>query len=160
MTVSYADIAEELHQRTSRIVWASAATIDRRDRTRIRILHPVWEGQICWIGTNPRGLLSKHLAERPYMSLSYVNGFLEGEGTEQVYVDCTTEWVEDPAEKRRVWEYTKSLPKPVGHDPAVSFDSFDSPKYGLLRLTPWRIEIGSLTPSDGWKQQIWHADEP
>ncbi len=26
-----------------RIVWASVATVDRRDRPRSRVLHPIWE---------------------------------------------------------------------------------------------------------------------
>ncbi|HVX47583.1 MAG TPA: hypothetical protein VHC49_27080 [Mycobacteriales bacterium] len=155
---TYEEIEAELVRRTREIVWASAATIDRQNRTRIRVLHPVWEGRIAWVFTNRHGLVSKHLAAHPYLSLSYVNGPID-EGTEQVYVDCRTEWVDDRAEKQRLWDYFKAAPHQAGYDPATNFHHVDHPKFGVLKCTPWRIEVGSLTQSGGWQQQIWHADD-
>ena len=48
---------------------------------------------------------------------------------------------------------------PLGFDPAVMMwkgpDDSDS---GLLRLTPWRIELAFLMPwEDGWRSRVWKA---
>lgn len=109
-------------------------------------MHPIWEGQVGWIGTRLGSHKTLHLTERPYLSLAYVADLAK-----PVYVDCKVEWVGDLAEKQRVWDLFKNTPEPIGYDPGTMFKGVEN--FGLLKLTPWRIDL--------WDFQrqfpVWHA---
>lgn len=150
---SFNEIAEEFQKRIVRIAWCSVATVDRKGRTRQRILHPIWEGTAGWVGTGPHTHKAKHLAGNPYVSLSYWDP-----QHQQVYVDAKAEWVEDAATKQRIWDLYKSTPPPLGFDPAIIWKGgVEDPGYGLLKLTPWRIELcglgdlGTMEPPKVWR---------
>lgn len=153
MTVEYGEISAEFRRRIEAVVYASASTVDTKGRTRVRVLHPVWdwERHVAWIGTNPQGAIASELGANPHLSLCYLISSLDPIATEQVYVDCVAEWVD----RQATWEIIKSGPPPVGYDPAVSWQSPDDPKFGALKLTPWRIELSALSAADGWSQSIW-----
>jgi general stress protein 26 len=137
---SFAEIEGEFRRRISKIIYCTVATVDRAGRPRSRIMHPVWEGHICWMATQRGSFKGRHLARNPYVSLSYWDA-----NQEQVYADCFAEWIDDAAEKLRVWDVFKSTPPPLGYDLASIFrQGPDAPNYGLLKLTPWRIELYSL----------------
>jgi general stress protein 26 len=137
---SFDEIAEDFNSRIARIVWCSVATVDAKGRPRQRILHPIWEGPTGWIATGRHSHKEKHLARNPNVSLSYWD-----QQHQQVYVDSKAEWVDDPAEKKRIWELYKSTPPPLGYDPQMIWQGgVDDPGYGLLKLTPWRIELYGL----------------
>ena len=70
-----------------------------------------------------------------------------------VYADCVAVWEEDSAEKRRVWALYQAAPPPLGYDPAPFFHSPDHPAFGLLKLTPWRIELYD----QGRMQRVWQS---
>lgn len=151
---SFADIQDEFTKRVSRIVWCTVATVDRRGRPRTRILHPIWEGSTGWIATGRHSLKEKHLARNPYVSLSYWD-----QEHQQVYIDAKAEWEDDPGEKLRIWELYKNTPPPYGYDPAIIWRSGPSdPSYGLLKLTPWRIELYALRDLiTGAPPLVWRA---
>ncbi|MEX2246369.1 MAG: pyridoxamine 5'-phosphate oxidase family protein [Dehalococcoidia bacterium] len=137
---AFAEIEPDFNARVSRIVWCSVATVDRKGRPRQRLLHPIWEGTLGWIATGRHSHKEKHLVHNPHVSLSYWD-----QQHQQVYVDATAEWVDDPAEKRRIWELYKSTAPPYGYDPQIIWQGgVDDPTYGLLKLTPWRIELYGL----------------
>jgi hypothetical protein len=52
----FADLAEEFEARVSHIVWAVMATVDRANRPRTRIVHPMWDGEIRSSGNGGRTL--------------------------------------------------------------------------------------------------------
>lgn len=153
---SFDEIADEFNKRVSRIVWCTVSTVDRRGRPRSRILHPIWEGTTGYVGTGPNSFKAKHLAKNPWVSCSYWDP-----QHEMVYADCLAEWVEDPHEQRRIWELFKSTPEPYGYDPATIWpDGPDSDAFGVLKLTPWRIElysIGDMMERGG--PRVWRADD-
>lgn len=137
---SFAEIEDEFRARTTRIVWCSAATVDRQGWPRTRILHPIWEGSIGWVATGRHSFKERHLAANPYVSLSYWDA-----EQKQVYADCKAEWEDSPDDRRRIWELYKSTPPPLGYDPGMIWQGGpDDPGYGLLKLTPWRIEVSSI----------------
>jgi general stress protein 26 len=152
---SFAEIEKEFSDRTQRIVWCSVSTVDRKGRPRSRILHPIWEGTTGWILTGRNSFKTKHLAGNPYVSLSYWDP-----EHQQVYAECRAGWVEDPAEKRRIWELCKTTPEPVGYDPILFFrDGPDSPDFGVLCLTPWRIEISAIADMvQGKPPRVWRQE--
>jgi hypothetical protein len=68
-----------------------------------------------------------------------------------MYADCIAAWIETAQEKHRVWELHKSIPAPLGFDPAPHYGTIEHQHFGLLRFTPWRIELAEL----GSESLIW-----
>jgi general stress protein 26 len=151
---SFADIEAEFIQRVHTMVWCSAATIDSQQRPRSRILHPIWEGSTGWIATGRNSHKAAHLAKNSHMSLAYITDIWK-----PVYVDCTAEWVEDMAQKRRIWDLFKNTPPPLGYDPALTFaGGVEHESFGVLKLTPWRIDLVSFpAPSFEEGTRVWRA---
>jgi general stress protein 26 len=151
---SFSEIEDEFQARVRRIVWCTVATVDRKGRPRTRILHPIWEGTTGWIATGRETLKTKHLAANPYVSCSYWD-----QQHQQIYADCKAEWVDDKAEKDRIWDLYKSTPPPLGYDLGMIWQGGkDDPTYGLLKLTPWRIELWGLNDlMTGKEHQVWRA---
>jgi general stress protein 26 len=150
----FSDIEAEFIARVKRIVWCTVATVDRQGRPRTRILHPIWEGTTGWIATGRHTLKTKHLEKNPYVSCSYWD-----QQHQQVYADCKSEWVDDQQQKLRVWDLYKNTPPPLGYDPGIIWQGGpDDPTYGLLKLTPWRIELYGLgSVMTGSAGEVWHA---
>jgi general stress protein 26 len=133
-------IESEFLRRVNRTVWCSVATVDTRNRVRTRILHPLWEGSTGWILTARHSAKAKDLAHNATVSCAYWD-----QDQEQVHADCRTTWEESLSEKRRLWDLFKSAPPPLGYDPGLFFPGGpEDPTFGLLKLTPWRIELWSL----------------
>ena len=155
---SFADIRQEFEERVSTIVWANVATVDRQGRIRSRMLHPNWEvsdtGPVGWIATGRDSLKAKHLEGNPFVSLTYWTP-----EHKQVMAECKAGWVDDMAEKQRLWDLFKSTPEPYGYDLSTFWKSADDPTYGLLKLTPWRIEVWSIEEIMGGKPaRVWRQD--
>lgn len=141
MVSSFSEIEQEFTERVHRMVWCSVATLDTNDRPRSRIMHTIWEGLTGWAVSRRHALKAKHLAHSAYVSLAYISDL-----TRPVYADCTAEWVDDPAEKKRIWNLFASAAPPLGFDPGIIFKSgHDDPDYGLLRFSPWRIELADIS---------------
>jgi general stress protein 26 len=151
---SFADIADSFIESVHSAVWCNAATVDRQGRPRSRVLHPIWEvadgRPVGWIATGRKTLKTKHLAQRPYMSLAYIVDPLK-----PIYVECRTEWVDDTTAKQRLWNWFRSVSPPLGYDPSPFFGSADNPGFGTLKLVPWRVELGSLTS----QSRVWQASD-
>jgi len=142
----FEDLQIEFVQRVAHAVYCSMATVDRKNHPRSRILHPIWDGPIGWVISWPQSHKAKHLQGNPYVSLAYIH-----DREKPVYVDCSTEWVDEVDEKERIWELHKTTPPPLGFDPQMFYETIDHPYFGLLKFTPWRIELGNL----GGESIIW-----
>jgi general stress protein 26 len=151
---SFDDIAADFNERVSRIVWATVTSVDRQGRPRSRLLHPIWDGATGYIMTGPTSHKAKHLAANPYVSVSYWDP-----KHDTVFAECKSEWVADPAEKQRVWDLFKNTPEPYGYNPAMFWpDGPASPAFGVMKLTPWRIELYSLADLAQRKMaRVWRA---
>ena len=150
---NFSDIEKDFIDRVHSYVLCNAATIDSRQRPRSRILHPIWEGKTGWVLTHRHSYKSKHLANNPNMSLTYMQ-----DPFKPVYIGCTAEWVDELAQKERIWELFKAAPEPLGFDPALTFSNVDDENTGLLKLTPWRISLVSFpAASHDEGQRVWRA---
>lgn len=147
----FASIKTEFHERITRMVWCNAATVDARGRPRSRVLHPIWDGQTGWVGTFPDSFKTKHIAANPHLSLAYVADI-----SKPVYIDCIAAWENDPLRKVNAWNLFAGTPEPLGYDPTFVFGAPDDPRFGLLRLTPWRIQLDDIPPGDHriWKNRV------
>jgi hypothetical protein len=58
---------------------------------------------------------------------------------------CRAEWSDDAPTKRHVWDLFAQTPPPLGYDPGLFFaGGVNDPGFGVLKLTPSRIELWSL----------------
>lgn len=133
---AFADIESAFLERVHTMVWCNVATIDSQNRPRSRVLHPIWIDGTGWIATRRTSHKAKHITANPYVSLAYVIDFAK-----PVYADCYAEWDDSAATKQWLWEQFLNAPPPLGYDPAPIFGSVDDPGFGVLKLTPWRIEL-------------------
>ncbi len=149
--LTFADIEADFVKRVSRIAWATVATVNAAGRPHSRILHPIWEGPVGWIATGRQSPKAVDLDQNPYISVSYWD-----QEHQQIYAECRTAWEEDQGERSRIWNLFKSTPPPLGYDPGAFFKGDHDPGYGLLKLTPWRIELSSLNDLiTGTPPQVW-----
>jgi hypothetical protein len=62
-----------------------------------------------------------------------------------VFADSVAEWVEDEAEKERVWHVFHDTPVPLGWGAegmaAYGPDRWRNPVFTPLRLSPWRVQV-------------------
>lgn len=140
------------------IVWCSSATVDRKNRPRSRILHPVWQWDgtnlVGWIGTGPTPLKRAHLAHSPYISLNYWAA-----NQDTCTAECRAELHYDQDTRTMVWDLLKNAPPPVGYDPAIipGWDDASSEGFAALRLEPWRLRVfpGSVLMGQGGEVLTW-----
>ncbi len=147
----FSEIETDFIQRVNTMIWCSVATVDEHDRPRSRILHPLWERATGWICTHRDSYKAKHLAKNPFVSLAYVTNIMQ-----PVYIDAKAQWVDDLDEKQRVWEFFKSMPEPLGFDPAPDIIRYDHENVGRLKLTPWRVDLVTF-PAPSFKEgtRVW-----
>lgn len=145
----FRQIESEFTQRVQSAVLCNAATVDRQNRPRSRVLHPLWEeGPQGWICVNRDSPKARHLAANPYMSLAYLADPLK-----PVFVECKAAWEDDAATRARVWALFKGTPEPVGYDPGTIWQEPNNPNFGLLRLEPWLIRLYDLLHQEA--HRIW-----
>ena len=147
---SFSEIETEFIERVHTMVWCNLATSDTKNRLRSRILHPIWDAGAGWVGTRRHSLKAKHIAHNPYVTLAYIADVVK-----PVYVDCKAEWEDDPATRRHIWELFRAAAPPLGFDFGTIFKNADDAEFGLLKLTPWRVELfDAMTRS----RRVWLAD--
>ena len=134
------DLVDAFVSTAHRIVWCTVATVDRRGRPRSRVLHPYWEragdGLTGWIVTRRSPLKSAHLERTPFVSCTYWDA-----AHDVAIADCAAAWVQDGAERARIWELFAAAPPPLGYDfRAVWPGGPDAPGSAALRLDPWRLQ--------------------
>jgi len=152
MTVSsFAEIEDEFIERVHRMVWCSVATLDTRNRVRSRILHPIWERAAGWASSRRHALKEKHLAHSPYCSLAYISDVAR-----PVYVDCTAEWADSAADKQHLWDLFETFPPPLGFDLGKIFKGVDDPEFGVLKFSPWRIELFDISAPK--ERRVWLSE--
>lgn len=138
----FADIEETFFSYIQDIVYATMTTVDKQNRPRARVLLPIWEMRdglpVGWIAAYPTPVKVAHLARNPHTTISYWDPRQNA-----VFADCTAEWVRDAKTRTEIWDlYKKGSPPGVGYDPANFWRGgpYD-PKFGLLRLTPFRVQV-------------------
>jgi hypothetical protein len=137
-----ATVAPAFVEMAHRIVWCSAASVDRRGRPRSRILHPVWEWRdgalVGWVGTAPTPLKRAHLDAHPHLSMSYWDP-----SQDTCVAECRARLCLDLETRERVWRMLAEAPPPVGYDPAIipGWTAPSDDAFAALRLDPWRLRV-------------------
>jgi len=146
----FEEIQAEFMDRAQKAVYCNVATVDLKGRPRSRVMHLIWDGPIGWVITWPESHKAKHLGNNPHVSLAYINNPYK-----PVYVECIAQWVNEVNEQLRIWELHKSIPPPLGFDPEPGYGTIENKYFGLLKFTPWRIELAELKA----ESLIWRPDE-
>jgi general stress protein 26 len=139
----------KVHAAASKATWAYLATTDG-NQPKVRVVHPAFEGERVWIATGRSSAKARQIAKNSNVELFYQIG------AEMVHLTVTGKatFVEDPAEKKRIWnakvfDYDLSQFWPAG--PA-------SDDFGLMLITPARIELTSLPAmTTGKKPEVWRS---
>ena len=138
------------------IVWCTLATVDRRNRPRSRVVHPLWEhdgdGLVGWVGSRPTPLRLAHIEHSPYVSCSYWHP-----RHDIAVAECAAGWVPDLAQRRAAWERFLAAPAPVGYDPNTAWPGGpDADDFAVLRLDAWRVRVATGEEmAAGTKPHVW-----
>lgn len=123
------------------VVYATLATTGADGRPRTRVVHPVWwwdedRGPRGLITSRPTPVKVKHLAEQPYVSVSYWSP-----AHHTVTIDGDAAWV--PADRlHAVWDEIAAAPGPVGFDPHTVWpDGPSSDDYAVIEVRPVRVRV-------------------
>ncbi len=155
---SFSDLEPEFKRTVASVVWPTVTTMDRRGRPRARAMQPIWERSTGYMLTGRRSLKAKHLAANPYVSVSYVDTSDRSPVGRCAYVECTASWVDDVEEKKRIWEFAKNTSVPGGFDPAPYYPTGpEDPENGVLKLTPWRVEVSSVMGLAEGTNKVWRG---
>jgi hypothetical protein len=150
--------AEQFIAIAHRVVWCTLSTVDRRNRPRSRIVHPVWEireGALRGlVGTRPTPLKRAHLAHAPHVSCTYWDP-----AHDVAVAECAARWL-DEEERQDAWERIARAPAPVGYDPANIWpDGPASPEFAVIALEPWRVSAASAAAlARGERAAVWRAE--
>ena len=162
--------AEAFVEMAHRIVWATVATVDDRDRPRSRILHPVWQWDgsslVGWIATSPTPIKRAHLSCSPYALVTYWT-----ESHDTCTADCRVEWVLDDEHRQWVWDlfsrrrHRSATTRQPCHRGRVVPPVTPSPGYGWNRgdceCSPeQRCAEESTSPFVGHRQTAAETDMP
>ena len=146
---SFAEIETDFLERAHRMVWCDMATVGPDGRPRTRIVHPVWKGDTAWVTSLRIGPKADDVARNPFVSLAYVS-----DPHRPAYAECVASWVNDPVERREIWEWIATLPGLLGYNTEQMFGSYDFPNLTLLQLKAWKIRLtvaGDLAAIRVWE---------
>ena len=140
-----------------RVVWCTVASVDRKNRPRSRILHPIWawEGDdlVGYVATVATPLKRAHIEHSPYLSMSYW-----AENQDTCVAEVGAEWIFDDAGKASLWQRYLDAPAPLGYDPAIIEPWAEGPQseaFAGLKLTPWALRVipgGDFMHGFAWKR--------
>jgi hypothetical protein len=155
-------VAPAFVEMAHRIVWCSVATVDRHNRPRSRILHPIWQWDgsqlIGWIATQATPTKRAHLNASSYLSVNYWTP-----SHDTCTAECSAGWAFDDATRTMVWDLFLHGPPPVGYNPAI-IPAWTSPTvdaFAVLRLEPWLLRVfpGSVLMGQGGQVLTWQAQK-
>ena len=155
MVQTFSEIKDEFFGYMGDIVYATMTTVDAKGRPRARILIAVWEvadgRPVGWLATFKTPVKTAHLAGNPHATFSYWD-----RRQNAAFADTVAARDEDPEVKQRVWQlYRRGSPPRVGYDPRGYWKGPEDPRFAVLRLDPWRVQVVRGTDL---RSRIWRAE--
>ena len=136
-----------VHAAAAKATWAYLATAVG-DQPKVRVVHPAFEGKRLWVATGRGSAKARQVGENSNVELFYQIG------AEMVHLTVTGKaaFVEDQALKKRIWDA-----KVFDYDLAQFWPAgSESKDFGLMLITPTRIELTSLPEMmTGKKPEVW-----
>src|SRR3954454_5214709 len=132
------EVAPAFVEMANRMVYCTLATTDRRGRPRSRMVHTLWEWDgaalVGWANSIVTPMKRAHLERTPYVSCNYWDGV---EAYDTCTAECRAELLLDDANRRAGWERFRSVPPPLGYDPAIIPQWADGPCHRPSACFAW-----------------------
>lgn len=136
---------QEVEAAANKAIWCAVATLDG-DRPRVRVVHPTWEGSTLWFATGISSPKIAQLRANPNIDVQFQ---VAPPDFIHILVHGKAEIVEDPGEKKRVWDvfnYDLSDFWPGGPD---------DPDYMPVRVVPERVELSKMFGTQD--KRVWRS---
>jgi len=133
----------------AKATWAYLATT-MGDQPKVRVVHPAIEGGRVWVATGRSSAKARQIGKNPRVELFYQIG------SDMVHLTITgrARFVEDPLEKKRVWD-GKIFDYELGQFWPQGPGSKD---FGLMLIEPESAELTSLPDmTQGKSPQRWRV---
>jgi hypothetical protein len=141
-TADFDAIASEFHRRVAKTIWCTLATVDTHVRARTRIVHPVWDGPVGWLGARAGTPKLAHVAAHPDVSLLYWDP-----DHEQVTIDARATIESSLDGRSDAWAALQDPAPPYGFDPAPIWPGGpEGDDFVAVRLVARRIELFGRPP--------------
>ena len=142
-----AEFWRKVHEVARKATWAYLAT-SVRDQPKVRVVHPAFEGERLWVATGRSSHKARQIEKNPKVELF----FHMGPELVHLTVTGTARFIDDTAEKKRVWEG-----KVFGYDLAQFWPGGpEAPDFGLFLITPRRVELTTLAEmTQGLEPEVW-----
>ncbi len=132
-------VAPAFAEMANRIIYCTLATVDRGGRPRSRMVHTLWEWDgsslVGWVGSIVTPMKRAHLQRTPYVSCNYWDG---AEAYDTCVAECRAELLLDETSRLQGWERFKSVPPPLGYDPAIIPQWKEGPTSPAWGCCAWR----------------------
>lgn len=149
---SEAAFQEEMMRIVRDVQWSFLATA-QEDQPRVRVVHAVWEGFVCYVATDPTSPKAKQIADNPRTEMIY---WAPAPKFQHVTVTGVGSFVPDDTECKRVYDLFATAPE--GYDPKMLWPNGPDATFAVLRIDSLRIEItGMLEQLVGIKRRLWKA---
>lgn len=137
----------KVHAAAGKATWAYLATAVG-DQPKVRVVHPAFEGERVWIATGRGSAKAQQVGKNSNVEMFYQ----VGADTVHLTVTGKAVFVEDLAEKKRVWDA-----KLFDYDLSQFWpDGAEAKDFGLMLITPTRVELTSLPEMmTGKKPEVW-----
>ncbi len=138
---AFEDVRGDVSSIVSDSVYTTMTTVDRKGRPRSRALIVVWQFDlpepVGWLGTFKTPIKAAHIAHNPHVGTAYWS-----RREDAAYLDSVARWDDDPKTSQAVWDmYRHGSPRGVGYQPSQFWKGPDDPKFSVLRLDPWRVQV-------------------
>jgi general stress protein 26 len=136
-----------VHAAAAKATWAYLATAVG-DQPKVRVVHPAFEGERVWVATGRDSAKARQVGKNSNVEMFYQ----VGADTVHLTVTGKAVFVEDLSEKKRVWDA-----KLFDYDLSQFWpDGAESKDFGLMLITPTRVELTSLPEMmTGKKPEVW-----
>ena len=125
---------QEVDKASQQATWCALATVSQGE-PRVRMVHPSWEGETLWFATGANSAKIGQLKANPLVDIQYQVGPPQ---FTHVLVRGRAEIVDDPAEKKRVWDV-------IDYDLSQFWsEGFEDPNYAPVRIIPQRVELSNM----------------
>ena len=124
-------------------IWCAVASVEGGE-PRVRMVHPTWEGSTLWLATGADSPKVAQIRANPIVDVQFQ---VAPPDFVHILVRGSAEIVEDPGEKKRVWDV-------IDYDLAQFWSGGpDDPSYAPVKITPTRVELSKMFGS--MDKRVW-----
>ena len=136
---------QDVEAASKKATWCAIASVCDGE-SRVRIVHPTWEGSTLWFATGKTSPKAAQITQNASVDVQFQ---VAPPGFVHILARGRAEIISDPDEKKRVWDvidYDLSDFWPGGPD---------DPAYAPVKITPVRVELSKMFGTVD--KRVWRA---